>query len=135
MRAAPYLQFDGDCAAAFAFYGTCFGSSPEIYLTYGQSPMAAQVPAAHHDRIMHAEIAVGESKVMGADVMGPYTPNAGFHITIGTDSIEEAERVFAALSQGGVIGMPLQETFWTPRFGTLTDKFGKPWMVNYQMPP
>ena len=132
MRACPFLQFDGNCNEAFAFYGTCFGSAPGMTITYGQSPMADQVPEHHRSRVMYTELNIGQTVIMGSDVMGPFHPAAGFHITVRVDSIEEAERLFAVLSGGGVIDMPMQETFWAPRFGTLTDRFGQPWMVNYQ---
>ncbi len=133
MRAAPFLQFDGNCAEAFAFYGECFGNAPAVTMTYGQSPMAEQVSVHHRKRVMYTEVAVGDSIVMGSDVMAGFTPAAGFHVSVRVESAEAAERVFAALSSGGVITMPMQATFWAPRFGVLKDRFGVPWMVNYQV--
>ena len=132
MRASPFLQFDGNCAEAFAFYADCFGAVPGLAITYGQSPMADQVPDHHRSRVMYTELNIGQTVIMGSDVMEPFHPAAGFHIIVRVDSIEEAERLFAALSGGGVIVMPMQATFWAARFGTLTDRFGKPWMVDFQ---
>jgi PhnB protein len=73
---------------------------------------------------------------MGCDAMaGCYAVPAGFHVTLSFDDAAEAERVFAALSDGGTVNMPIQETFWAVRFGMLVDRFGTPWMVNCEKTP
>jgi PhnB protein len=131
MQLNPYLQFNGDCAAAFRFYEQCLGGTIVMMMKAADSPMAGQMPPDQQDMIMHARLAVGDKLLMGSDAMGGgYAAPAGFNVTLGFDDPGEAERVFAALSDGGSVGMPLQETFWAHRFGMLVDRFGTPWMVN-----
>ena len=137
MRLNPYLRFDGQCADAFRFYERVLGGKIEMMMRYGESPMAADMPRESHERIMHCSMAVAGVSLMGAD--GPpdgcatETKNAA--VMLGVDTPEEAERVFAALSEGGSSQMPMQQTFWSKRFGMVTDRFGTPWMVNCEQAP
>ena len=135
MRLNPYLRFDGQCADAFRFYERVLGGTIEMMMRYGESPMADQVPPEDRDRIMHCSLAVGSATLMGAD--GPPTDaiSNGSAVMLGVDTPEEAERVFAALSEGGTSQMPMQQTFWSVRFGMVTDRFGTPWMVNCEQAP
>ena len=136
MQFRPYLSFNGTCAAAFAFYERCFGGTREMTMTYGHSPMAAHMPAEMHGWIMHTSLVVGDTVLMGADTPPDrYHPAQGTTISIGRTDTAEAERVFAALSEGGTVEMPLQPTFWAARFGTVRDQFGTPWMVNCEAAP
>jgi PhnB protein len=128
MQFIPYLDFDGNCREAFAFYATVFNARP-LVMTYGESPMAAQMPAAEHDRVMHASLETAGGVLMGADGNQTGKPNRGC-VNAQVDTIEEAERIFALLADGGSVQLALQETFWANRFGMLTDRFGKGWMVN-----
>ncbi len=131
MHLNPYLQFDGRCQAAFKFYERCLGGKIEFVLTNGESPMAAQVPAELHKRIMHARMTIGDQVVMGSDAPPErYEGPQGFSMSLGVEEPAEAERVFRALAQDGTVRMPLQETFWARRFGMLIDQFGIPWMIN-----
>ena len=135
MQLNPYLQFNGDCEAAFRFYEKCLGGTILMMMKAGESPMAAKVPPEQHDTIIHARIAVGDQLLMGSDAMaGCYAAPAGFHVTLGFADAAEAEAVFAALADGGSVPMPIQETFWAVRFGMLVDRFGIPWMVNCEKP-
>jgi PhnB protein len=135
MKITPYLQFNGTCAEAFRFYEQCLGGRLVMMMKAGESPMAAQMPPERHDAIMHARIAVGDQLLMGSDAMQSPVAPAGFHVTLGFDDPAEADRVFAALSDGGAVQMPIQETFWALRFGMLVDRFGTPWMVNCEKTP
>lgn len=129
MQLIAYLNFNGNCRAAFDFYREVFRGEIVMRMTYGDSPMRDQMPADGHDRIMHCQLEAGGAVLMGAD--GPPQPaGAGTCISIQVDAPEEAERIYAALSAGGEVQMPLQETFWAHRWGTFTDRFGKPWMIN-----
>ena len=131
MHLNPYLTFDGTCAEAFAFYERCFGTKASMTMRYGDSPMAEQTPPELRDKIMHTRINVGGVSLMGSDAPpGRYAAPAGTTICLGTDEPAEADRIFAALAEGGQVGMPIQETFWARRFGMVTDRFGTPWMVN-----
>jgi PhnB protein len=125
-----HLSFDGQCEAAFRFYAKCLKGKLAALMTYGESPMAAQTPARHHKRILHATLTVGARRLTGADVLPEQAERAqGFRVLLSC-SVKEAERVFAAFSDGGRVDFPLQKTFWTERFGMVTDRFGTPWMVS-----
>ncbi len=131
MQLNPYLSFDGQCEAAFKFYERCLSGKITMLETYGNTPMAKEMPPEVHKKIIHARLVAGDKVLMGSDACcGRYEKSQGFHVTIGVDSAVEAERVFKALSENGTITMPLQETFWATRFGMLVDSFGIPWMIN-----
>jgi PhnB protein len=133
MQLNPHLTFNGDCEAAFKFYQQCLGGNLQTMMTWGDSPMADQVPAALRDKIIHATLVVGESALMGGDSPSErYEKPAGISITIQINDPSDAERIFSQLSEGGTVTMPIQQTFWTVRFGMLVDRFGIPWMVNCQ---
>ena len=131
MEIDPYLTLEGNCEAAFKFYERCLGGEIIMMMTHAGSPMAARTPHDWLDKVMHARLKVGDKLLMGSDSPpGQYTPPSGFNIIITLNNIAEAERIFAALAEGGGIRMPLQQTFWAARFGMLTDRFGIPWMIN-----
>jgi PhnB protein len=131
MQLNPHLSFNGQCQKAFEFYQQCLGGNIQTMMTHGDSPMADQVPSEWRDKILHATLIVGETALMGADVPpDSYKEPKGFSITIQINEPADAERIFRALSEGGTVTMPLQETFWAARFGMVVDRFGIPWMVN-----
>src|SRR6266567_1781529 len=131
MQLNPHLSFNGQCQEAFKFYQQCLGGNIQTMMTHGDSPMADQVASEWRDKILHATLTVGETTLMGADVPpDSYKKPGGFSITIQINDPADAERIFGALSEGGTVTMPLQETFWAARFGMLVDRFGIPWMVN-----
>ena len=135
MQLNPYLIFNGQCEAAFKFYEQCLGGKIEFMLTHGDSPMAQQTPAGWRDKIMHARLVVGDKVLMGSDAPPErYEGPKGFSVSLGIDQPAQAERIFNALAENGTVQMPLQETFWALRFGTLVDRFGIPWMVNCERP-
>jgi PhnB protein len=93
--------------------------------------MVEQVPAEWRDKIMHARLIVGDKVLMGSDAPPEhYEGTKGFSVSLGVDSMAEAERMFRALAENGTVRMPLQKTFWAEGFGMLVDRFGIPWMVN-----
>lgn len=134
MQLIAYLPFDGTCREAFDFYRDAFGGEIVFRMTVGESPMAAQMPPESHHRIMHAHLQIGDAALMGADMQpgcgAAPSGDAGTCVNVMLDSVEEAERVWARLSEGADIRMPLAPSFWATRFGMLTDRFGKAWMVN-----
>lgn len=135
MRINPYLSFKGQCREAFEFYAKTFRGEIAMIMSQGESPMAAELPAASRDLIMHAELHIGDQVLMGADAVEGCGPSQGNGcVTITVDSIDEAERLFAALSAGGTVFMPMAETFWAQRFGVASDRFGTPWMINCLKP-
>src|SRR5262249_3785068 len=100
-------------------------------MTHGESPMADQVSADWHNKIMHITLRVEDGVVMGSDAPPQYYQKPqGFAVSLGIKKPEDAERIFKALSEKGSVTMPLQKTFWAKKFGMLTDQFGIPWMIN-----
>ncbi|WP_257385326.1 VOC family protein [Tahibacter caeni] len=134
MKLNAYLTFNGNCAQAFAYYAEHLGGHVVASMTFGDAPEGGGGGPEAADKIMHACLMIGEQALMGSDAVTPYCPYEplkGVSIALHPDSAEEAERLFAALSANGKVEMPLQQTFWATRFGSCTDQFGVPWMVNY----
>jgi PhnB protein len=132
MKIEAYLSFSGQCEEAFNFYAKVLGGKVDLF-RYKDSPMANQVSADQQNIIMHGRLAAGDAVLMGADnpkAQAHQQAPSGFCVSLGVEDPKEAERLFSALSEGGKIQMPIQETFWSPRFGMFIDKFGIPWMVN-----
>jgi PhnB protein len=141
----PYLNFDGDCAEAMAFYAEVFGGKITHQSTFGEMPAGEgmpKLPEAAKSRLMHAHLQVGEQAIMASDTLpampgqpaeacaGGYRKPQGMWVSISVDNATEGRRVFDALSKGGQVAMPFQPTFWSAGFGMVTDRFGTPWMVN-----
>jgi PhnB protein len=136
VEASIHLSFNGQCAAAFKFYERSIGAKVNFVATYGESPMAGEVPPEWSDKIMHATLTVGDITVMGADSPPQnYKEASGFSVVLGTPDLAEAQRLFKALAEGGQVQMEFQKTFWSAGFGILTDQFGIPWMVNCEQEP
>jgi PhnB protein len=131
MQSNTYLNFNGDCAAAFKFYEQCLGGKIVAKATYGESPMAEQTPAEQRDRIMHMQLIAGDVNLMGADCPPEYFEKPqGFNVHLQFDNVEEGERIFNALAENGTVTMPFEKTFWADSFGMIVDKFGTPWIIN-----
>jgi len=136
MKLKPYLNFNGQCEAAFTFYQQCLGGKIDAMMTYGESPMAEQVSPEWRSKILHASLIAGDRELMGADSPpGRYEEAKGFSVSISTADPAEAERLFQLLGENGTVQMPIQETFWSTRFGMLVDQFGTPWMINCDQIP
>jgi PhnB protein len=135
MQLHPYLNFNGQCEAAFKFYEQVLGGKITFTMTWGEMPGADQFPAAAHGLIMHTTLSVGDAVLMGADSPpGQYEAPKGMHVSLHFKDIAEGERIFNALAERGVVQMPFQATFWSPGFGMCVDQFGIPWMVNCEQP-
>jgi PhnB protein len=130
----PYLwNFGGRCEEAIAFYRAALGAEVEMLLRGKDSPEPPPEGARHpgwEEKIMHASLRIGECVVMMSDGCGAASNFDGFSLSITVASEAEADRIFAALSEGGEVTMPLGKTFWSPRFGMLKDRFGVGWMVG-----
>ena len=126
-----YLIFDGNCADAMRFYERTLGGKLQL-MTHGDSPMAAQTPPGSVNRIMHARLELDGRVLMASDSMvgHPYEGMKGFSLSLNYPTAAEAQRMFAALAEGGRTTMPIAKTFWAEAFGMLVDRFGTPWMVN-----
>jgi PhnB protein len=134
MKTDLHLHFEGTCAEAFAFYEKTFHSKIMMSMKYGDAPPGTPGDPAYKDLIMHTSLPVGSMLLMGCDACGRGKPIGGFQISLSTPDEAEAKRLFAELSEGGNVGMPLGPTFWSPLFGMLTDKFGVGWMVSLPGP-
>lgn len=138
MSLSTYLTFDGNCREAFEFYRSVFGGEFSVLQTFADGPADMPVPDGARDQIMHVSLPVGSSVLMGSD-RGPGSGAAlvagtNFSISIAGQSREHCDRVFAGLSAGGTVTMPLQDMFWGAYYGMCTDRFGINWMVNYPLP-
>lgn len=133
MQLVAYLNFPGTAREAMDFYADALGGKVTQRFTYGESPMAADMPEADRGKVMHSQVEIGGALIMGAD--GPPPHEAGSTtVNIMPETPGQAERIFLALAAGGEITTPMEETFWAHRFGALKDKFGKSWMVNCLKP-
>jgi PhnB protein len=131
MQLVPYLNFNGNCKAAFQFYQQCLGGQIVAMMTYGETPAVDHVSPESRDRIIHARLVKGDVVLMGSDSPPEmFVAPQGLNVSLHVDDPVEAERIFHALADGGQVRMPIGETFWAHRFGMLTDRFGTPWMIN-----
>jgi PhnB protein len=139
MAATPqlYLSFNGQCEEAFRFYADRLGGSITGLFTWADAPGGAtDAPPGWAAKVMHAALDLGGTVILGADSPPDrYVRPQGFQIMIERDDPAQVERIFDALADGGTIEMPLQETFWSLRFGVLTDRFGIPWSIGCAQPP
>jgi PhnB protein len=131
MKISTYLNFNAQCDDAISFYEKALGAKLLFKMTWGESPMANELPAEAHNLIMHATLALGDGQIMCADSPpGQYEKPAGMSVSLHVADAAEGERIFKALSEDGKVTMEFQKTFWSPGFGMCVDQFGIPWMVN-----
>src|SRR5438477_12870126 len=102
-------------------------------MTHGQAHAQSQVRPEMNDAVLHERISLGGTELMGADI-SKAEPVRSTCLSVGVDSDPEAERIFSALSEGGEVFMPIQETFVATRFGQLRDRFGVNWMIIHERP-
>jgi PhnB protein len=134
MQVQPYLYFHGRCEEAVEFYRTALGAEAIELLLFKDAPEPVppgMLPPGFESKVMHGTFRIGETTVLVSDGMREASSGfQGFSLAIQVATPAEADRVFAALAAGGQVGMPLGKTFWSPRFGGVTDRFGVSWMVN-----
>jgi PhnB protein len=136
IKVNPYINFDGNAAEAFDFYKSVFGGEFDMIMKMSDAPDSGKVPENERNRVMHISLPVGDDTIlMGSDILPSFghklTEGNNVHISLHPGSREEADRIFNALSVGGVVEMPLADQFWGDYFGNFKDKFGINWMVNY----
>jgi PhnB protein len=132
MQISPYLFFEGRCEEAIEFYKQAVGAQVQMMMRFNESPdpQPGSIPPGAEDKVMHASIKIGETVVMCSD--GHCTTKGefkGFRLALTVPDVAAAEKTFAALSAGGSVQMPLMQTFFSPKFGMLSDKFGVSWML------
>jgi PhnB protein len=126
----PYLTFGGNCRDAFTRYQEIFGGDLAV-MTMAEMPSDQPPHPDQADLVMHAALTFDGHVLMASDdPTGNFDGVRGMHVNYSVADVAEAERVFAALAEGGTVVMPIAETFWSPRFGMCVDRFGIPWMVN-----
>ena len=132
-QAQPYLFFDGKCEEAINFYKSALGAKVDMLMRFKDSPEPVppgMCPPGSDDKVMHAALRIGDTVVMASDGMaGGHPEFKGFSLSVNAKNEAEADKVFGALGKGGKVVMPLGKTFYSPRFGMVTDKFGVGWMV------
>ena len=136
MQVQPYLIFDGRCEEAVEFYRSALGAEVTMLMRYKDSPDCPDPPPpgmvapGSEGKVMHTSVRIGETTVMASDGRCEGRPSfQGFSLSLTVPNETEADRLFAALVDGGQVQMPLAQTFFSPRFGMVADRFGVPWMV------
>lgn len=130
-----YLNFNGNTEEAFTFYKAAFGGEFVAVMRFGDTPGCEEMPATDKNKIMHIALPIGGNMLMGTDVpetMEQVKNGTSMSISVNTDSEEQTRNLFAKLSEGGKIQMPLDDMFWGALYGMFTDKFGIQWMINYE---
>ena len=133
MQIQPYLFLDGRCEEAIEFYKKVFGAEVGMLMRFKEAPPSEAPPActpASGEKIMHASVTIGESRVMMSDGRNTGAPKfEGFALSVNAKNEADAKRMFDALANGGQVTMPLSKTFFSPCFGMVADKFGMHWMI------
>ncbi len=133
MIVQPYIFFEGRAEEALEFYKSALGAEVVSVMRFSEVPdeeARRSAPPGSDNKIMHMAFRVGETMVLGSDGYVRGQPDfKGFGLALSTRDAPEAESVFSALSDGGSVSMPLAETFFSPRFGMVNDRFGVLWMV------
>ena len=130
MQVQPYLFFDGRCDEAIAFYRSALGAEVTMLMRFKEGPDPGMCRPGAEEKVMHASLRIGDATVFASD--GRCEGQAsfqGFSLSLTVADEAEAQRLFAALSDGGQVQMPLTKTFFSPRFGMLADRFGVSWMI------
>jgi PhnB protein len=129
----PYLFFGGRCEEALEFYRSALGAQVDMVMLYKDSPEPPPpgvLQPGFENKVMHATFRIGGTTLMASDGCAEGSSFSGFSLALAVPTAAEADRAFAALAKDGQVTMPLTKTFWSPRFGMLTDRFGIGWMVS-----
>jgi len=130
MHVQPYLFFDGRAEEAIEFYKRNLGAEVGMIMRWKDSPDKSMCTPGNENKVMHASLKIGETRMMASDGRNTGNPKFdGFALSIDAKDEAEADRIFSALSAAGTVTMPMGKTFFSPRFGMCTDKFGVHWMV------
>jgi PhnB protein len=134
METQPYLFFEGRCEEAAAYYHDALGAEISMLMRYKESPEPPPpgiVPPGSENKIMHCTLRIGDTTIMASDGLCSGQPSfKGFSLSLNLADETLAERYFDALADGGNVDMPMEKTFWAPRFGMVSDRFGVQWMIN-----
>src|SRR5690349_21202343 len=134
MKLDIYINYKGNCREAFQFYEKNLRDMITMISTFRHIPDAANIPEERKNDILHARMEIGGSVIMGADI--PHAePMRSAYLSLSVDSDQEAERIYALLSEGGEIFMKMEKTFFASRFAMLRDRFGTSWLLLHERPP
>lgn len=126
----PYLFFEGRCEEALDFYRTALGAKVDMLMHYKDSPETEMCRPGLEEKVMHASFHIGETALMASDGSCEEPMNfKGFSLSLTVPDEAHADRYFNGLAKGGKVMMPLARTFYSPRFGMVTDRFGVLWMI------
>jgi PhnB protein len=135
MKLYTYLNYGGNCEQALRFYEQHLGGRITMMMRHGEMPNAGNVAREWKNAILHARMTLGETELLAADIPPDrFEPMRSAYLTLITVTSEEAERIYALLSDGGQIFMPMAETFFAFRFAMLRDQFGTSWMILHERP-
>lgn len=130
MHVQSYLFFDGRCDEAIDFYKKTLGAKVDMLMRWKDSPEKSMCTPGNENKVMHSSLTIGETRVMASDGRNTGKPEfKGFALSVNAKDDADADRMFNALADGGSVVMPLDKTFFSPRFGMTMDKFGVCWMV------
>ena len=133
VQVQPYLNFEGRCEEAIEFYRRTLGAEVTMLMRFKDCPepqAPGMVPPGAENKVMHAQLRIGSTTLMASDCRCQGQPSfQGFSLSLTLNSEAVAERLFAALSDGGQVQMPLTKTFFSPSFGVVSDRFGVSWMI------
>jgi PhnB protein len=130
MPIQPYLFLEGRCDEAIEFYKSVFGAKVDMLMRWKDSPDKSMCNPANENKVMHASVTIGDSRVMVSDGRNSGSPKfEGFALSVNAKDESDADRMFNALANGGQVTMAMSKTFFSPRFGMVADKFGMHWMI------
>ena len=135
-----YLNFAGNAEEAFGFYRAVFGGEFSSVVRFKDLPIeGVSIPEEDQDKIMHVALPIGDEDIlMASDTLRSLgqelVQGNNVYVSVHPENKEEADKIFAALSEGGELEMPIADQAWGDYFGSLKDKFGVMWMVNYSPP-
>ena len=130
MQLNTYLNYGGNCEQAFRFYEEHLGGKVTMLMRHGEQPNASSVASEWKNAVLHARMTLGGTELFGADIPPDrFQPMRSAYLSLSVDSVEEAERVYALLTDGGQIFMKMEVTFFASRFAMLRDRFGTSWMI------
>jgi PhnB protein len=133
-----YLSFNGNCREAMEFYQAALGGSLDVK-TFRDTPMESHAEghdaAQRLDEVLHARLVGDGFVLMGSDIPRDryMPPNPMVQLSVMVNSAEDGDALFAKLSEGGQVFLPMQKTFWAERFGMFADKYGFSWMIDYEV--
>ena len=135
MAVEVYLIFKGNCREAVEFYAEAFKTEKPEMMTYGEAPQNPEyaTPEEVKNLIMHARLTISGSNVMFSDTYpgSPYVVGNNVTLAVVSKNLDEIQRAFDKLKEGGKVELELQETFWSKAYGKLRDKFGVEWQLSY----